>query len=129
MTAKGGRAGARRGAPPRRSTALLRRVGWPLLGSLALVSVLLVGVFPTRTYLSQRTAIDQRQAQLDLLTEEVTELEGRMDDLSTDEAIERLAREEYSLVYPGEEAYAILTPPVPLPDLPDGWPFHLLVRR
>ena len=107
----------------------MRRAVWPLVGSAALVSVLVVGVFPTRTYLSQRTAIDQRQSQLESLTTEVEELEDRMDELSTDEAIERLAREEYSLVYPGEEAYAILTPPLPPPDLPDGWPFHLLVRR
>ena len=107
----------------------MRRGVWPLVGSAALLSALVVGVFPTRTYFSQRTAIDQRQSQLESLSAEVGELEDRIDGLSTDEAIERLAREEYSLVYPGEEAYAILTPPLPLPALPDGWPFHLLVPR
>ena len=46
-----------------------------------------------------------------------------MDTLKTDEEVERLAREQYNLVRPGEESYAILPPPPPKVELPQWWPF------
>ena len=39
------------------------------------------------------------------------------------EAPERLAREQYNLVRPGEEAYSVLPAPLPALELPDVWPF------
>jgi cell division protein FtsB len=89
----------------------LRRAVWPLLVSVVLVGVLFAGVFPTRTFLAQRASISRAERQLDVLGEQNAELEQRARELQSDSEIERLAREQYNLVKPGEEAYAILPPP------------------
>ena len=89
----------------------LRRAAWPVLVSVALVGVLFAGVFPTRTYLAQRATISHAEKQLEVLGKQNDELEARAEKLRTDAEIERLARESYNLVRPGEEAYALLPPP------------------
>ena len=89
-----------------------RRALWPLLASVVLVGVLFAGVFPTRTFLAQRTSIARAEKQLDVLGEQNAELERRARELQRDSEIERLAREQYNLVKPGEEAYAVLPPPL-----------------
>ena len=63
---------------------------------------------------------------LTVLNSESERLEERIALLGTDAEIERLARENYNLVRPGEEAYAVLPPPPPVPELPDTWPFDRL---
>jgi cell division protein FtsB len=88
----------------------VRRFLWPLLASVVLVTFLLVGVMPTRTYLQQRGQLAAAEERVDVLSEQNEVLEERIDQLLTDEEIERLAREQYNLVKPGEEAYAILPP-------------------
>lgn len=90
----------------------LRRALWPVLGSVVLVGVLFIGVFPTRTYLAQRASIARAEEQLTVLGEQNAALEARAEELQSDAEIERLAREQYNLVKPGEEAYAVLPPPV-----------------
>ena len=89
----------------------IRRALWPLLVSVVLVGVMFAAVFPTRTYLAQRTSISRAEKQLDVLDEQNRALERRADALRSDAEIERLAREQYNLVKPGEEAYAVLPPP------------------
>jgi cell division protein FtsB len=89
----------------------LRRAAWPLLASVVFVGVLFVGVFPTRTFLAQRAAITHAQKQLDVLGKQNADLEAQAEKLQTNAEIERLAREQYNLVKPGEEAYAVLPPP------------------
>ena len=90
----------------------LRRAVWPLLGSVVLVGVLFIGVFPTRTYLAQRASISRAEEQLAVLGEQNAALQARAKELQSNAEIERLAREQYNLVKPGEEAYAVLPPPV-----------------
>jgi cell division protein FtsB len=89
----------------------LRRVLWPLLASAVLVGLLVGGVFPTRTYLHQRDQIDAEERRVKVLTDQNQKLASQVDQLRTDAEIERLAREQYNLVRPGEEAYAILPGP------------------
>lgn len=89
---------------------LTRAIG-PFLVSIVVVGVLLVAVFPTRTYLAQRATLSRAAEQLDILQEQNDELDRRARQLRSDEEIERLARERYNLVRPGEEAYAVLPPP------------------
>ncbi|MFP5317114.1 MAG: septum formation initiator family protein [Acidimicrobiia bacterium] len=86
----------------------MRRHPWFVASLLALFGVLVLGSFPARAYLDQ---LDQRED----LTHRVAALEAANAELAataahlgTDEAVERLARERYQLVKPGEEAYAIL---------------------
>jgi len=94
-----------------------------LLASVAFVGFLLLAVFPTRTILAQRAATRRASSELSALDRRNRALERRIDRLRTPSEIERLARKEYGLVRPGEEAYAILPPPPPPVELPDVWPF------
>ena len=89
----------------------LPRLVWAVVGSAVILAVLLLGVFPTRSYVRQREEIAKEQAKIAVLDRENARLASRVDELQTDAEIERLAREQYNLVRPGEEAYAIL----PLP--------------
>lgn len=87
---------------------------WPWLAAVILVAVTFVGVFPSRSYLSQRRDLQAGERRVAVLTRENARLEERARRLRTDAEIERLAREQYNLVRPGEEAYAIL-PAAPAP--------------
>ena len=105
----------------------LRRSVVPLVLVLIVLVVLFYAVLPTRTYMDQRSATTDARAELAALLEENETLRSRLSVLAEPEEIERLARSEYNLVYPGEEAYAIL-PPVPQPvEIPDLWPLNALV--
>ena len=90
----------------------MRRV-WPLVATVVVVGLVFLAVFPTRTYLSQRRDLANTQRRLAVLSGQNRELSGRVARLNTDAEIERLAREQYNLVRPGEEAFAILPPPGP----------------
>ena len=116
----------------------LRRALWPLLVSVVLVGALFAGVFPTRTYLAQRASISRSEKQLDVLDEQSQDLEKRAKALQSDAEIERLARERYNLVKPGEQAYAVLPPPaeqghetptVNEPDRKDDEPHRNVLQR
>ena len=88
----------------------LRRSVVPLVIVLVILVALFYAVFPTRTFMDQSAALAEVQAKLDALHEENDALRNRMEVLTQPEEIERLARSEYNLVYPGEEAYAMLPP-------------------
>jgi cell division protein FtsB len=90
-----------------------RRLGVVLV-TLAFVAVLFVAVFPSRTFLAQRASLSRAEEQVAVLGEQNRLLEERARLLRDDAEIERLAREEYHLVRPGEEAYVVL----PGPDRP-----------
>ncbi len=79
-----------------------------VLGLLVFVVLLFVFVFPTRTYLGQRGETKNVEQRLELLREENRRLAEETDRLMTDEEIERIAREEYNLVRPGETPYAVV---------------------
>ncbi len=108
-----------------RRTGRVRRTVWPVLVTGLLVAALFVFVFPTRTYLAQRAETQRTQSQLDVLDEQNDALSARITALQTDEEIERLAREQFDLVRPGEQAFAVLPAPA-ITDLPPGFPFDLI---
>ena len=89
----------------------IRRAVWPVLALVVLIGVLFVAVFPTRTWIAQRNERSAALEQLHVLEEQNGLLEERVDALQSDDEIERLAREQYNLVRPGEEAYALLPAP------------------
>lgn len=107
----------------RRAGRLLGLVG----GSAALFGVLAVAVFPTSTYLDQRGDTSEAEQRLAVLRDQNEAYEERVQRLQTAEEIERLAREQYNLVFPGEEAYAVLPSPLPELSLPSVWPFGPLL--
>lgn len=93
-----------RGPAPHR---LRRRVVFGLVSTLIFVG-LVVGVVPVRQYLEQQRRLEVAEQRIALIDEENRRLAARAGELRTDEEIERLAREQYSLVRPGEEAFALL---------------------
>ena len=75
------------------------------------VGMLFLAVFPARTYWQQRHSLSAANARLHVLARQNAALDKQVDKLHTDAEIERLARQQYNLVRPGEEAYAILPGP------------------
>ena len=92
--------------PPRK-----QRWGWVLavvlLGALALT---VSGILPFRQLVSQQRQIERTQDQLTALEQENRMLSEDIEMLGTDTEIERIAREQYGLVRPGEVAYVVVTP-------------------
>lgn len=79
-----------------------------LLAVLTLVGVLFLAGFPARAYLAQRHDRQRLASYVSSLTSRNRALDERVHRLGTDEEIERLAREQYGLVRPGEEAFVIV---------------------
>jgi hypothetical protein len=104
----------------------MRRLGRLLgygVGGAVLCAVLAFAVFPTSTFLDQRADTSEAEERLAVLRAQNEAYEARIERLETQEEIERLAREQYNLVFPGEEAYAVLPAPLPELALPTVWPF------
>jgi cell division protein FtsB len=97
-------------------------------GGVALLGALAVGLFPTQTFLAQRSSTSEAEQRLSVLRDQNEAFEARIERLQTAEEIERLAREQYNLAYPGEEAYAVLPAPLPPLELPEVWPFGRLLE-
>jgi cell division protein FtsB len=98
----------REGAPTQRG----HRWGWVLAVILLSALALTVsGVFPFRQLIEQRRSVEATQQQLSALEAENRQLEAEIAALSTDEEIERVARDQYGLVRPGETGYVVVSPP------------------
>ena len=99
----------------RRRRRVLVRV---LLAGMGVVALLFVFVFPARTLLAQRQQTDKQRTTLELLQEQSRKLEEESRRLQSDAEIERMAREQYGFVYPGERPYVIVPPPTTAPPAP-----------
>jgi hypothetical protein len=75
-----------------------------------LAGVVLLAVFPLRTWLAQQDAIADTRDRLARLEAENDRLEADAARLNSPAEIERRARADYNLVFPGEEAIAIIAP-------------------
>ena len=123
--------------PPKLHLPRSWRVAATVVGGVIFVIVLFVFVFPTRTYLAQRHDLSLAAERLKVLNEQNAQLSKEAQRLQTPAEIERLARQQYHMVQPGEKAYVILPAPTPTttaaPPPPrttasshaDGW-YHLL---
>ncbi len=105
---------------------------WMVTVAIALVVALVVWVFPTRTWLSQRDATNATEQKLSVLDQQIAGIEQQITALQTPEEIERVARERYDLIRPGEQAFVVLPPSVP--ELPSHFGYNvvhalLTVRR
>jgi cell division protein FtsB len=81
------------------------------LFGVAAVIVAGLALLPIRSWVDQRDARSQAEVELTRTNGEVDELKARLALLETDTEIERLARENFDLVLPGEESYRILPAP------------------
>jgi cell division protein FtsB len=78
------------------------------LGALALVAILFVFVFPTRSYLAQRRQVQDEQHKVDVLREQNDKLQAEAIRLQSRAVQEQMAREDFHRVYPGEQVYEIV---------------------
>ncbi len=105
--------------PPRSERALRRRVAVVgLVLGLVLIGALFAFVYPTRTFLDQRAQVQRSESRLALLRAQNAQLVAETHRLNSDSEIERIAREQYGLLRPGERAFVIV--PVPTSAPPTG---------
>jgi cell division protein FtsB len=91
-----------------------------VLAGLTVVGFLFAFVYPTSTYLRQRAELSKSNERLDRLNAETKRLQHESDKLHGDAEVERIAREQYGLVRPGETPY-VLVPSTPTTTTPaDG---------
>ena len=88
----------------------LRRPQFVLLGSLVLSAVILFAWFPASSLLRQRSGLADAQSQLSTLHAQDAALGQEQKSLSDVGEIGRIAREQYQLVSPGQQAYEVLPP-------------------
>lgn len=90
----------------------MRRAVRILLVAVAIGGLVFLFVLPGRTWLAQRSAMSAAERRLEVLQQENAALTKRAAQLQNPAYVEQLAREQYGLVMPGEQAYAVL-PPTP----------------
>jgi cell division protein FtsB len=78
------------------------------LVALALVGILFVFVFPTRSYLAQRRQVSTAQHNVDVLRQQNDQLQTKALELQQPAEQERMAREQFHFVFPGEQVYDIV---------------------
>jgi cell division protein FtsB len=86
---------------PRRSKILLR---WLAVGAIVLVALLYAR--PLRSYMSTKHDLAQRAADVQALKAENKELQRRLADANTPQALQREAR-RLGLVHPGEKLFIV----------------------
>jgi hypothetical protein len=77
---------------------------------MALSAAVLVAWFPAGSLLHQRSSLASASAALHQLHQQDTALAQERANLSSSAEISRLAREQYQLVDPGQQAYQVLPP-------------------
>ncbi len=104
----------REAAPKRRRKRRRSRIGTVafivLLVALGLVAT---GVLPVRDYLGRENEVNAAQSRLELLQQQNAKLAGDVEALYSEQEVERIAREQYGFVLPGEVGYVVLTPDEP----------------
>ncbi len=98
-------------APRFSATQVRRRRAIALRASVALVvavGLLFVVVFPVRSWMDQRSSLDRSEHRLAVLHRERVRLEGEARRLDDNTEIERLARERFGMVKPGEQGWVAL---------------------
>jgi cell division protein FtsL len=83
------------------------------LCALALVAILFLFVFPTRSYLAQRSDVGRARRDVAVLREQNERLEKEARRLQARSEIERIAREQFHMVFPNEQAYTVIPAPDP----------------
>jgi cell division protein FtsB len=102
------------GAPRFTAEQVRRRRAIALRASVAVVVViglLFVVVFPVQAWMRQRDDIRASERRLEVIQKERQRLERASERLQDPRVVERLARELYGMVRPGEQAYAAVPGP------------------
>jgi cell division protein FtsB len=81
-----------------------------LAGAVIVAAVVLFAWFPAGSLLTQRSSLTATQNQLSALHAQDAALAQEQKNLSDSSEIGRIAREQYQLVSPGQQAYEVLPP-------------------
>lgn len=71
----------------------------------------LLAVAPVRTYFNERHQMQQAEHRYNVLSNANKQMQARVNQLQSDAEVENLARQDYELVPPGQEAFAVMPPP------------------
>jgi len=75
------------------------------------VAVVFSNVFPFRQILAQQELVVQKEQTLAVLEAENARLTSAADYLQTDQGVEKIARQDFGYVRPGEVAFVVVAPP------------------
>ena len=103
---------------------ILRRLGYLSIIAVSLFSLMLLGVIPVQELFEVRDTKDELLVELAKVEELNKSYRVSIDALNTDEEIERIARSEYNLVKPHEEAYYVVPLSAEDVKIPGIWPFN-----
>jgi cell division protein FtsB len=78
------------------------------LGALVLIGAMYLFAFPARTYLAQKQGIAVQERTIAVLKAENAKLAAQRSALQNDATIEQIARQEYGLVKPGQQAFMVV---------------------
>jgi cell division protein FtsB len=81
------------------------------IASLVLIGALFLFVFPTRALWHQRGQLKDAEQRLSVLKEQNQRLAEQSKRVLSDDEIERLARDRFGMVRPGEQAWAVVPGP------------------
>jgi len=100
---------------PAGAAALARRVAMDrpariAVASLVFVAMMFLFVFPTSSYLAQQRQVRTARHSVAVLRAQNAQLAREAQRLQTPEEIERLARAQFNMVFPGEQAYNVVPP-------------------
>ena len=73
------------------------------------LAIVLAGVFPFRQLIAQERLVANTEAKLEALINENEALQVEIGAVQTPSELERIAREEYGMVRPGETSYVVET--------------------
>ena len=85
---------------------------------------MLLGVIPVQEWFEVRDTKDELLVELAKVEELNKSYRVSIDALNTDEEIERIARSEYNLIKPHEEAYYVVPLSAEDVKIPGIWPFN-----
>ena len=103
---------------------ILRRLGYFSIIAVSLFSLMLLGVIPVQEWFEVRDTRDELLVELAKVEELNKSYRVSIDALNTDEEIERIARSEYNLIKPHEEAYYVVPLSAEDVKIPGIWPFN-----
>ncbi len=68
-------------------------------------------MFPTRSYLAQRRQVGAAANDVSVLRQQNEKLQAEAQRLQSPDEIERVAREQFNMVFPGEQVYKVMPAP------------------
>jgi cell division protein FtsB len=108
--ARASRRARRTRAGKKKVAAGVARARFGLVGAVAVAAIVLFAWFPAGSLLSQRSSLTAAKQQLATLHGQDAALAQEQKNLSDNTEIGRIAREQYQLVSPGQQAYEVLPP-------------------